>query len=394
MKKHTISKLFITLIFFALLLAGCSGLFGEKDGGGQSPDNIMNLPPLKDQFTDYFMMGNIATGGDYSGGKITNQRLLRHYNVLTAENNMKPNALTSSRSGTTVTISNWSNADNFVNAAIASNFKVVGHTLLWHSQIPQWQTALGTDSTSAADVRIIMESWITQVVTRYKGKIYSWDVLNEVFNDSGSGWKTSMRNNNPWARKIGSDFVYYAFLAARNADPDAILYYNDYNLDMSAKANMVRDMVKEVNDKYKAETGSTRLLIEGIGMQSHHNTNVPAGSIKASLDKFKPLGVKISISELDVLSGGYSSNLAQANQPQHSSVTEANKTKAAGLYGEYFKVFLDYSDIIERVTFWGVYDEQSWRSSGVPLPFAGVNPTTAKPAYGKIIDALDAHQSK
>jgi endo-1,4-beta-xylanase len=125
-------------------------------------------------------------------------------------------------------------------------------------------------------------------------------------------------------------------------------------------------------------------------MQSHHNTNVSASSIKASLNLFKPLGVKISISELDVLGQSYQ-DFAKVGQGtnKHSSTTvnaQGLQTQAR-LYGEYFKVFIEFKDIIERVSFWGITDNQSWRSAGLPLLF---DPSgKAKPAYYKVIEALE-----
>jgi len=347
--------------------------------------DIMNLTPLKDHFSDYFMMGNIFNPGDVSGTTVTNTKLTRHYNVLTAENHMKPSNIASIKGSY-----NWTTADSMVNAAIASGFKVVGHTLLWHSQNASWM-----NSTASPVTLEDMKNYITAVVDHFKERIYSWDVLNEAFPDSGytNDWKTSMRSNNPWFREIGSDFVYEGFLTARLADPDAILYYNDYNLDNSGKATMVRNMVRDVNQRY-ADSGdrpageaATRLLIEGIGMQSHHNTNVQASSIRNSLNLFRPLGVKISISELDVLGQGYSSSIDTGpNQHGSSPVTNDGLFTQARLYGEYFRVFLDNADIIERVTFWGLTDNLSWRSKGLPLLF---DPNgKAKPAYYKVIGAL------
>jgi len=340
--------------------------------------DIIGLPPLKDQFNQYFMIGNIFNPNDVNstGTEVTNTKLTRHFNVLTAENNMKPQYIASSKGSY-----NFSTADNMVNAAIASGFQVVGHTLLWHSQNASWMNSI-TSSTALND----MKDYITAVVDHFKGRIYSWDVLNEVFPDgvsASANWKNAMRQENPWNKAIGSSFVYEGFLAARKADPDAILYYNDYNLDQTGKATMVRNMVHDVNQQYAAEyPDETRKLIEGIGMQSHHNTGVKAAQINAALNLFKPLGVKISISELDVLSqdwNQYSSNTTPTND---------GKLAAANLYGEYFKVFIEFKDIIERVSFWGVYDGQSWRSRGLPLLFEG-NPTSkAKPAYYKVIGAL------
>jgi GH35 family endo-1,4-beta-xylanase len=283
-----------------------------------------------------------------------------------------------------------------ISAANASGMKVLGHTLLWHSQIPDWQKNIATDATTSAQALTYMKEYITYIVNEFKGTLWAWDVLNEIFPDNagtlaGDTWQNSMRTAdrggqgaNPWFIKIGSDFVYEGYLAARLADPNAILYYNDYNLNQSGKAQMVCDMVTAVNAKYAREYPlANRKLIEGIGMQSHHNTGVTAAAVKATLDLFKPLGVKISISEIDVLSQSYN-EYSNSTPP-----TNSQKLQAANLYGEYFKLFIQYHDIIERVTFWGVYDEQSWRARGLPLIFEGTTTSKAKPAYYKVVGALE-----
>jgi endo-1,4-beta-xylanase len=344
--------------------------------------NLSTLPPLKDQFSEYFMMGNIFNPGDVSGSSVTNARLTRHFNILTAENNMKPSYISSAQGSY-----NWTTADSMVNAARASGFQVVGHTLLWHSQNASWMTS---SSCTLAN----MKTYITAVVDHFKGKIYSWDVLNEVFPDGVSAtadWKTAMRTNNPWFDNQGYSFVYEGYLAARLADPDAILYYNDYNLDNPGKATMVRDMVRDVNQQYAAAyPGETRKLIEGIGMQSHHNTNVTKAHIKVTLDLFKPLGVRISVSELDVLGQSYqdfASVGAGANKHGSSTVTNSGLLTQARLYGEYMALFIEYADIIERVSLWGITDNQSWRSAGLPLLFDPDG--KAKPAYYQFAGALE-----
>ena len=343
-------------------------------------DNIMALPAMKTQFAGKFMMGNIFNPSDITGSgasaTMNSERLTRHFDVLTAENNMKPSYISTGQGQY-----NFTTADNMVNAARASGFQVVGHTLLWHSQNAGWMTSANCNVNN-------MKTYITAVVDHFKGKLYSWDVLNEVFPDGVSAsadWKTAMRSNNPWFASQGSDFVYQGFLAARLADPNAILYYNDYNLDNVGKATMVRNMVRDVNQQYAtAYPNETRKLIEGIGMQSHHNTNVQASSIRASLNLFKPLGVKISISELDVLAQGYSSALEGANK---APAAGNNLTLQATRYGEYMKVFLEFSDIIERVSIWGITDDKSWRSAGQPLLFDPAG--KAKAAYFSFVKALE-----
>ena len=348
----------------------------------ETQERIMDLPPLKDRFPSGFLLGNIATGSVSSGSLLS-----RHFNALTSENGMKPNAIAPSQ-GTY----NWSTADSFVNSAIASGFKVIGHTLLWHSQIPQWQKDMA--SKPKAEALAAMQKYITDVVTHFKGRIYSWDVLNEAFPDGSSGnWKDKIRPENPWYKAIGSDFVYEGFLAARKADPDAILYYNDYNTDNSNRATLIHDMVRDVNQQYKTEfPAETRLLIEGIGMQEHHNNGVSAASVRIALNMFKPLGVKVSVTEIDVLGyqsySEYSTAVKNGATYNKSTVTNNGLTKQATQYQEYMTVYKDFIDIIERISFWGVTDNQSWRSAGLPLLFD--KDSKAKPAYYKFVGAIPA----
>jgi endo-1,4-beta-xylanase len=374
-------------------------------------EGILDIKPLKDSFKDYFMMGNIFDPPDVSDTEpytINKEYLTRHYNILTPQNQMKPQYM-SGRNSTTpgeYDEAAIATAKRMIAAARAKNIKILAHCLLWHSQIPTWQANLRTSTESKDVVLGYLREYVTDIVTEFKGTVYAWDVLNEVFKDgvsaSSNKWDTNaMRDGaadgNPWYIKLGADFVYEGFLAARLADPAAILYYNDYSLDNVGKATMVRDMVKAVNEKYLASgdkpagEAAGRLLIEGIGMQSHHNTGVSATAIKNTLELFKPLGVKISISELDLLAQSWGDH--QANK----TPTNEGLLKQATMYGEYFKVFLEYSDIIERVTFWGVSDASSWRSVSLPLPFEGKREgwnllpesIKAKPAYYKIIEALD-----
>jgi len=352
----------------------------------EAQEYISELPPLKSHFPSTFLVGNIATSND-AGSVINNAKLTRHFNALTSENDMKPSALSDNTDPNTY---KWNNADRFVTASAASGFKVIGHTLLWHQQIPTWQVNM-KDATKEIALTA-MKKYITDVVTHFKGKIYSWDVLNEAFPDGVSAfadWKTAMRPENPWFKAIGSDFVYEAFLAARLVDPDAKLYYNDFNTDSVGKATMIRNMVRDVNQKYKSNYPSeTKLLIEGIGMQEHHNTDVTAESIRAALTMFKELGVKIAVSEIDVLAqswGSFSSVGQGANKHTQSTVTNNQLLTQADLYKQYMTVYKEFSDTIVRITFWGISDNSSWRSAGLPLLFD--KDGKAKPAYYKFVGA-------
>jgi len=362
--------------------------------------DIMSLPPIKDQFASYFLIGNIYNPGDtaLNGSSVTNERLAFHYNVLTHENDMKPTYLATARNANTGVITyNFATANRMVNAAIASGFLVNGHTLLWHSQNRAWMNNLATAGRTTT--LAVMKQYITRVVTEFKGKIYSWDVLNEVFPDgvrATDNWRDVMRPANPWYAAIGSDFVYEGFLAARLADPEVILYYNDFNTEQVGKATMIRDMVRDVNQRYltgndkPAGEAPGRLLIEGIGMQEHHNTGVNVSNIRATLNLFKPLGVIISVSELDVLGqtwGQFSPTGSGVNKHTVSTVTNNGLLAQAVKYEEYMRLYIEFSDIIERVSLWGVTDNSSWRSGGLPLLFDHTG--KAKPSYYSFIKSLD-----
>jgi len=412
-------KLAGLLLFTVILVFGC--VEEEKKFNNE---HIMDLPPLYEQFSVHFpMIGNIyrISNDSSSGGnpQIINEQLLHHFNTLTAENDMKPSYLTNNRTGDTISYT-FNNADRFVNAANNSGFKVIGHTLLWHSQNPNWiwsQIASRTGTIASGMTKeqalVIMKSYITTVVSRYAGKIHTWDVLNEIFPDNAGGsanWKTAMRRNasgegqdaNPWYIAIGPDFVYEGFLAARLADPNAILYYNDYNTDMPNRARLIRDMVKEVNDTYLASSDKPagepagRLLIEGIGMQEHHNLGITAQRIKATIDTFRTLNVagrdpiKLSVSELDIIAmtwGQFSAaGGSGSDRDNTTSIPDSDLIKQGDLYRDYMRLYIANKDIIERVSLWGVTDNQSWRSRGHPLLFDRNG--RAKPAYYRFVGAL------
>jgi len=382
-------------------------------------DHILDLPPMHEQFTEMFLIGNIFRGpseltGTGASASINNPRLTRHYNAITAENHMKPSYLIIGHTNGTFTwnTDNRTTADNFITAAENANMKVIGHTLLWHSQNANWmwQQIAGQSGTAIASKEqalTIMKGYITEVASRYAGKIYSWDVLNEAFPDgsSNTNWKTAMRPNNPWFAAIGSDFVYEGFLAARRADPNAILYYNDYNTEQSGRRELIYNMVLEVNNRYlssgdkPAGENQNRLLIEGIGMQEHHNLGVSVSNISATINRFRSLSftgstekIILAVSELDIIAfdsysgltaaGGQGANFDLASQISNSAlIVQGNR------YRDYMRLYIANADIIERVSLWGVLDNHSWRSRGRPLLFDRNG--MAKPAYYGFMEALN-----
>ena len=340
------------LIFIILNVSTCA-----TAGSGSKQQQ---LPALKTVYKDYFLIGNIINNRYMTGEH--NDLLVTHFNTVTAENQMKPDHLAPRERGGQY---NWAPADNMVNEMLASNIAVHGHTLVWHSQTHAWMTE-GTP----AQVRQNLVNHINTVLAHYKGRVFSWDVVNEAIHDrinpgeQNNDWKTHLRNEESgWFKALGADYIELAFRTARAADPDVVLYYNDYNLNNSRKAQVVANMVKELNDKYKAE-GNTRNLIEVVGMQAHYGTSTNVSNVRDSIERFVAAGVKVDITELDVeLRSVGSGNFGPRKD---TPTTEMEQRIQALKYAELFSLFMDYSEHISRVTMWGMDDENSWKSLGNP----------------------------
>jgi endo-1,4-beta-xylanase len=274
---------------------------------------------------------------------------------------------------------NFNYPDTMVNAVLAAGMQIHGHTLVWHSQTPSWMnTGVSKDQAIAN-----MTNHITTVMTHYKDKILSWDVVNEAMrNDSSASvdWRDSLRKaenanqseNSRWNQIIGAEYIEIAFKAARDADPAAKLYYNDFNLNMSNynKAHAVYNMVNDINQRYPNYGG--RKLIDGIGMQSHHHLNTDPATVQQSIQLFASLGVEIAISELDIQTVGFYGS-------PYSSFTEEAAKAQANKYAALFKIFKNHAASISRVTFWGIDDPHSWMSSSYPNLFN--SSYKAKPAF-------------
>lgn len=266
------------------------------------------------------------------------------FNSVTPENEMKWDALEASRGSFT-----YGAADQIVNHAQARGMKVRGHTLVWHSQLPGWVGTLG-----ASDLRTAMNNHITQVMRHYQGKIHSWDVVNEAFQDGSSG----ARRSSPFQDKLGNGFIEEAFRTARSVDPAAKLCYNDYNTDgVNAKSNAVYAMVKDFKQR--------GVPIDCVGFQSHFNSQSPVpADFQQNLQRFADLGVDVQITELDIEGSGASQATSYANAVKACLAV----TRCTG------------------ITVWGITDKYSWRASGTPLLFDGNY--NKKPAYDSVLATL------
>jgi endo-1,4-beta-xylanase len=343
----------IVLCLVAVLLAG--GCASKKEAA--MPETVS----LKDAYADYFLIGNIVSGVNMDDARYS--VLTAHHNIATAENAMKPEALQKTKG-----VFTFDDADAIVNKALSRGLAFHGHTLAWHQQSPAWMN----EGVSRDEAIANLVTHAKTVAEHFKGRVISWDVLNEAVIDNppnAEDWKASLRQS-PWLAAIGADYVEIVFKAAREADPAAMLYYNDYNLDNPGKAAAVYNMVKDINERNPNVGG--RPLIDGVGMQGHYNAHTNPANVENSLQRFISLGVEASITELDVQCG------ADGKQ------TDAEKTEQGLVYAALFNVFKKYADHIGRVTMWGIDDSSSWRKQTCPVMFDST--LSPKPAFFAALD--------
>jgi endo-1,4-beta-xylanase len=289
-------------------------------------------------------------GGRYFGAAVAAGRLgdstyvnilNQEFNSVTAENEMKWDATEPSRNSFSYT-----NANRIVNHAIGRGMKMRGHALLWHAQMPGWAQSL-----SGSTLRSAMINHVTQVSAYFRGKIHSWDVVNEAFADGGGGGR-----RDSILQRTGNDWIEAAFHAARAADPGAKLCYNDYNTDgINAKSTGIYNMVRDFR--------SRGVPIDCVGFQSHLGTSV-SSDYQANLQRFADLGVDVQITELDVAQGSNQANV-------YATVTRAclAVSRCTG------------------ITVWGIRDSDSWRTGENPLLFDSSG--NKKAAYTSTLNALN-----
>jgi endo-1,4-beta-xylanase len=329
---------------------------------------------LKDAYAGKFLIGCAGDiPGRYSEAELAN--IKANYNVITPENCMKPQP-----THPTEETYNWTTPDALVKWSQENNIKVWGHTLAWHAQTAQWffRPATNEQALTRELAMARLKSHIMTVVGRYKGRIIGWDVVNEAINDGGTGETENLRNSS-WVKAIGPDYLTLAFQWAHEADPNAQLYYNDYNIDQGAVQNKGKHASSMLLLKRLIKEGAP---IHGVGIQGHWHltTNIP--DVEKAIANYESLGLKVSISELDVTATG--SNSGAFGGGGGGTISAEAFQQQAQVYAKLFDIFNRHSNTISRVTFWGISDRRSWRSGQRPLVFdAQLQP---KPAFQAILD--------
>ncbi|MEZ0451688.1 endo-1,4-beta-xylanase [Sphingobacterium thalpophilum] len=342
----------------AMLIAGCMLLSGP----GLLAQQAAQRGTLKAAFADKFDIGTaLSLKQIYERDKKAMPLIESQFNALTAENCMKAMYL-QPREGEF----NFKDADRFVEYGEKHGMRLIGHTLIWHSQAPAWFFK-GKDGRDVSREVLIerMRRHIHTVVSRYKGRIKGWDVVNEAILDNGE-WRRSK-----FYDIIGEDFVRLAFQFAREADPQAQLYYNDYSMFLEGKRKGVVSMVRRLQQQ-----GGR---VDGIGMQGHLNIDHPKVSdFEDSLLAFAALGVKVMITEMDIsvlpsprqtMGAEVSTHFKYDKQlnPYAKGLPADKEQQLAQRYKDFFALFLKHRDKIDRVTVWGVTDGDSWKNNW-PVP--------------------------
>ncbi|ACU08176.1 Endo-1,4-beta-xylanase A precursor [Flavobacteriaceae bacterium 3519-10] len=323
---------------------------------GVTQKSVSTEASLKDAFEDRFYIGtalnlNHIHGADTKGIDIVE----KHFSSIVAENCMKSMFL-QPQEGQFF----FDDADKFVAFGEKNNQFIIGHTLIWHSQAPDWFfTDKDGNNVSAEVMKQRLKSHINTVVSRYKGRIQGWDVVNEAILEDGSYRKSK------FYEILGEEFIPLAFQYAREADPEAELYYNDYNEWYPKKIETVTKLINDLR--------SSGIRIDGIGLQGHVGLDTPSiEEYEKTIVAYKNAGIKVSVTELEISAlpspWGTSANVADTvgyeakMNPYTTGLPAEVQSRWEQRYIDFFSLFKKYQETVQRVTFWGVADGDSWKN--------------------------------
>lgn len=337
----------ILTLFASMLVVSC--------GNGKQA-TITEEPALKDVFGDKFLIGvavNVRQSSEVDTASV--KIIKKHFNSIVAEDCMKSANIHPEEDRY-----NFEQADQFVKFGQENNMAIIGHCLIWHSQLAPWFCVDQKGNNVSAEVlKQRMKDHITTIVTRYKGKIKGWDVVNEAIEEDGSYRKTK------FYEILGEEYIPLAFQYAHEADPDAELYYNDYGMNVPGR----RDAVVKLVNSLKAKG----LRIDAVGMQGHMGMDYPTiEDFEASMLAFAETGVKVMITEWDMSalptvkrSANISDTVTfrKAMNPYPEALPDSVSAVWNARMKAFFNLFLKHADIVERVTAWGVSDGDSWKNN-------------------------------
>lgn len=377
-------KLLLTSLCAILALSGLA----------QRPNRApQSFTPLKDAYNDYFLMGVAVNQRNITDPK-QQELIKREFNSITAENDMKPGEMHPAPN-----VWNFEKADKIANFCRENGLKLRGHNLMWHSQMADWMfydlskkkikelddkarqpkqrpqpgqfprmnrenPYEGLELCSKEVLYERMKDHINVVMDRYKDVVYCWDVFNEAISDGGFRVNEQPLRESLFYKVVGSDeYIRKAFEFAREADPNALLFYNDYNECEPGKRDRIYNMVKEMK--------AAGVPIDGIGMQGHYNIYGPSEEdIAAALDKYAEIVDHIHVTELDIRMNEQMGGQLQFSRNEGAVITPEQKLLQEAQYAALFRQLRKHADKVECVTFWNLGDRDSWVGvNNSPLPF-------------------------
>ena len=330
-----------------LLAAAMAATAAWGAGGGREP-------AVKDAFKGKFLVGVAINSRLLSGG--AGQRLVtRHFNSIVAENCMKCEAIHPDEGRY-----DFAEADKFVDFGQRNGMHVIGHCLVWHSQLPQW---FCTDSegkpVSPEVLKMRMKDHIATVVGRYRGRVKGWDVVNEALLDDGSF------RDSPFYKILGEEYIPLAFQYAHEADPDAELYYNDYGMDVPGRRDAVVRLIRQLK--------SQGIRIDAVGMQGHMDLDYPTlERFEQSIRAFAAEGVKVMVTEWDMSALPFVTHSANISDtaayrrgidPYPDGLPDSVSRRWNGRMRQFYDLFVRHADVITRVNAWGLSDKDSWKNN-------------------------------
>jgi endo-1,4-beta-xylanase len=315
-------------------------------------------PTLKDAYQGCFLVGAALNPAQFTDQAPAEDAIIKaQFNSISPENVLKW-VIVHPRPG----VYDFTLSDKYVEFGEKNHMFIIGHNLVWHSQVPGWVFKDEKGAPLTRDALLArMKDHIDTVVGRYKGRIKGWDVVNEALNEDGT------LRQSQWEKIIGDDYIEKAFEYAHEADPKAELYYNDYSLENEAKRKGAIEIVKRLQAK--------GIAITGVGVQDHVHMDWPSPEqIDATINDFGKLGVKVMFTEVDVdvlpsatSNQGADVSLNVASNPKLNpyvnGLPEAMQKKLADRYAALFSTYAKHCGLVTRVTLWGVTDGDSWKNN-------------------------------
>ena len=376
-------KKFIIVSCMALAFMSAANDVSAQGFGRRQP--VEDPTGYKDTYKDYFTVGVAVNMRNVSNPEQI-ALIKKNFNSITAENDMKPVSLQPEEGQF-----NWENADKIANFCRENNIPLRGHCLCWHSQFADWMFVDKKGKEVSKEVFYErLRTHIHAVVNRYKDIVYAWDVVNEAMAD-GDGRRMPWMKEEPSPYRqsrhfklCGDEFIAKAFEFAREADPKALLFYNDYNAADPAKRDRIFNMVKKMKD--------AGVPIDGIGMQGHYNIYGPSiEDVDAAITKYATLVDHIHFTELDVRINEEMGGQLRFSRGEAKPVASYIDALLEAQYANLFKVFRKHKNVIKNVTFWNLSDHDSWLGvNNYPLPFdKNFKPKRAYYAIKNFNPALD-----